>query len=281
MTWTWGWKCLGGTRVCSYRRSGPGGGSRRGFLLPKSAVKALKAGNGDCRNTFWTSEYPPARGWTGPRTGSSSPEAHVPTIAEGTVIRLGSALVLVALIELMGPIAPVYATALDLSLFVGVRVPYREPYSRAHGAEPELALDASLGGKHWPLLIALYLAASYDEHKATVWPPGEDFLSGKHEVTTLELGAGVRKIWAGGGFRPHVAGGLAFGHVDVQAKVFSYESSSQASGWGPWVAGGGSWPIGTSWNLGFAGRYSTIGGNSSAGGTHLGLALGWSRGTAR
>ena len=124
----------------------------------------------------------------------------------------------------------------------------------------------------WPISIAIDLLGSLDE---------ETLLGIKTEASTTEFDVGIRKIWevSGSSIRPFVGGGLAFVSAEIKTTdIFSV--SVDDSGTGIWFNGGVYWTLGQSFNLGLQARYSRaevsfFGRDAEAGGTSLGLMLGY------
>jgi hypothetical protein len=126
-------------------------------------------------------------------------------------------LLVIFLLSYVSPFIPADAAAQNVSLLLGARVPPNK-FSESIGVQPELALHVSHQPRSWALGIDAYLAGSFGDQHATVWPPGDDFVRGSFRMITLETGLGVRREGRGAGMRVHVAGGWALSHVQTQER---------------------------------------------------------------
>jgi opacity protein-like surface antigen len=159
-----------------------------------------------------------------------------------------------------------------------------------------LGAEASWGLKRWPVLLALDVLqtsndASQSGYQPFTYGPNANF---ETEASTWELGFGLRtapyKRW---GLRPYVGAGGALIRATANAQVVNREDpeapillstmGDNASAFGYWVGGGFLWGIGKRLDLGLTFRYSkaqvdltNFGLKLEAGGTHVGLAVGWS-----
>jgi opacity protein-like surface antigen len=150
-------------------------------------------------------------------------------------------------------------------------------------------------GKHeWPVMLAVDILGSAADDTFSYYYYDYAYSYGYNEdvdfhASTFELDLGARKTWefANSNIRPYIGGGLAgiSGHVSVDVDTpFGSASDSQSdTGLGYWVGGGIYWKLGQKLNLGFNARYSSADvefdrfdtGKVDAGGTHVGLLLGW------
>lgn len=153
--------------------------------------------------------------------------------------------------------------------------------------QSEFGAVMSFGREGWPVFIAVDILASADDGTL------DDDVLGPVDVTaaTVEVAAGVRKIWDRHGAYPYVGGGLAAvgAAVELDSDLFPGDPDSDAddSAIGPWVGGGVFWRLGPRFNLGFDVRWTAAKtdlvfdgatGTSSdieIGGLHYGLSLGF------
>lgn len=192
---------------------------------------------------------------------------------------------LVALLLLLcyEPLSPAISTAHELSLFLGSRFPHDES-GYPIGTQPELGLRSTYHPSTWPIGIDAYISGSYGDQDAMVFPPGDDFMSGKFRAITFETGLGVRKEWPLPGVRPYLSAGLAYAQVQLQARTVGWRGSYERyDAIGPWAGVGITWQLGDHTRLGISGRFSAIDdkrddpytGAVSGGGTHIGVHLAW------
>jgi len=137
--------------------------------------------------------------------------------------------------------------------------------------QAEFGAEVSFGKDGWPISIAIDLLGAASEETEG----GIDF-----EGRTSELGVGVRKIWEVGRTRPYVGGGIALVNAEIEADVPGPNISEDDEGIGAWVGGGVFWRLGSRFNIGVAARFSKaevtlFGEDVEAGGTHVGILLGW------
>jgi hypothetical protein len=138
-------------------------------------------------------------------------------------------------------------------------------------SQGEFGVEVTWGGSHWPIRIATdYLASTREDNL-----PGTGL---RVQGTTWEWAFGVRKVWENKAVRPYVGGGLMMAAAQSEVKTIGKEDDF---GFGAWVGGGVFWRLGTRFNIGVAGRISgakvDLGSATGvqAGGSHLGLILGW------
>lgn len=142
----------------------------------------------------------------------------------------------------------------DLTWSLGARRP------SAEGSETQagISFDLSAGGRRWPVHPAGYVAGFTRSRNETLWPPNEDYISGKRRVLATELGIGIIRTWTVGSFSPYMAGGVC--RVNVRVKdsgtYVSYEEAHEASGSGGWVNAGGFWRLGSGLRFGAGARLS-------------------------
>lgn len=178
-------------------------------------------------------------------------------------------------------------------------------------SQPAIGVELTWGREGWPALIALDVLHSYDDGVQR-YPANQLFqiprTDVRRRVRTLEIGLGARRSWNVKGFSPHLGAGGSWvrGH-------FAFEMSNPDQGaygapgprigdkrttLGFWVGGGLYRPLGPRLQIGLAGRYSKAkltfsewsqvrgeqGGyvfvpdanEVEAGGSHIGVAVGWS-----
>lgn len=132
----------------------------------------------------------------------------------------------------------------------------------------EYGIGANFGGVDWPVMIAVDVLLSSDDHTYR-YDIGYDYIvSYKFETDGTEFDLGVRKFWdVSEKFQPYVGGGLAFIKQDAKISVtypeilrisqYVTESISfDDSGTGYWLNGGVNWLITPKLYLGLDVRYS-------------------------
>jgi len=176
-----------------------------------------------------------------------------PLSESGMTQRPSAAAVLLLTYTLLAPRLAIAAG--DLTWSLGARRP------TAEGSETQagISFDLSAGGKQWPVHPAGYVAGFMTRSQnVTLWPPNDDFISGKRRVITTELGVGITRTWTVGSFSPYLAGGVC--RVNVLWKdtgtYVSYEAAHEASGSGGWVNAGGFWRLGSGLRFGAGARLS-------------------------
>ena len=177
--------------------------------------------------------------------------------------------------------------------------------------QPALGIETTWGRESWPVWIALDLLHSYDDGLqrfpgislgSLVIPPADV----RRRARTVEIGLGVRRSWQVKGLSPYLGAGGAWVWTTVDYQMSDPSQSQfgapgghvggQDSAPGIWAGGGLVRPVGRRFQIGLSGRYSkakvtiprsTVAGQHGgytftpgtteveAGGTHVGLAVGW------
>jgi hypothetical protein len=177
--------------------------------------------------------------------------------------------------------------------------------------QPALGIETSWGREGWPVQIAFDILHSYDDGLqrfpaislgSLVIPPADV----RRRARTVEIGLGARRSWQVKGFSPYVGAGGAWIWTTVDYQMSDPSQGQfgapvthvggQDSAPGFWAGGGLFRPIGRRFQIGIAGRYSkatvtlprsTVEGQQGgyrftgrdtqveAGGTHVGLVVGW------
>jgi hypothetical protein len=147
----------------------------------------------------------------------------------------------------------------------------------------EFALMTTFGSEKWPVQIALdALGTANSEDTFNLVTPGIDTRGRRLVHGTTEFDFGVRKIWEKGRMRPFVGGGFAvIGATQERLGPEATVLSDSDSGGGMWIDGGIFWRFAQYFNLGVEGRISAaevtlFDEKVQAGGSHLGLILGFS-----
>ena len=176
-------------------------------------------------------------------------------------------------------LTPHAAAAQDVGLFLGAKFPDND-YGVPIGTQPELRVSAAIGPASWWLKPVAFLAGSYGREVATVWPPFEDYVTGKFEMAAIETGLGGRRTFGEGDTRVYVEGGLELAFLQGRSRTSWWTGpTSRSQALGAWAGAGVSWPIDGGFRLGVSGRFSAVeskGSYISGGGIHLGLDLLWS-----
>lgn len=177
--------------------------------------------------------------------------------------------------------------------------------------QPALGIEFTWGREGWPVLVALDVLHSYDDGLqrfpgislgTLVIPPADV----RRRARTVEVGLGARRSWQVKGFSPYLGAGGAWIWATVNYEMSDPSQGQfgtpvthvggQGSAPGFWAGGGLFRPIGRRFQIGLAGRYSkakvtlprpTVEGQQGgyhftggdiqveAGGTHVGLIVGW------
>jgi len=142
--------------------------------------------------------------------------------------------------------------------------------------QPEAGVELTWGDSLWPILIATDILRSSDDGTVDAFPIGKIDIEG----STIELDVGMRKIWEKENVRPFLGGGIAVARAKIGFDALGLSFSEDGDGVGAWIGGGVFWRVGSRVNLGISGRFSSVdvtidGEDFKAGGSHLGLLLGW------
>jgi len=139
---------------------------------------------------------------------------------------------------------------------------------------PEIGVHLSVGRSEWPVKMAVDFLYAYDSDT--------DEVEVEREGSTFELGLGVRKFWSvwGDRFQPFVGGGLTPIKLEQKATAGGFSRDDDQLAMGPWVDCGILWTVRKKFSLGLDLRWSMgksqlRGTDVDAGGTHVGLLLGW------
>lgn len=158
----------------------------------------------------------------------------------------------------------------NVNLFIGQKALEKDDWEPLE-KQLEVGLMFDIGGKDWPVNIALDILGSADVTT----------IAGI-EVTgsTSEFDIGIRKSFLDGNFHPYVGGGLAFIQTEIEGTYGGITVSDDDSGVGLWVSGGLYYSIIEQINVGFDLRYSKakttmFDYEGEAGGTHFGLFAGY------
>jgi hypothetical protein len=169
----------------------------------------------------------------------------------------------------------------NLNFTLGAKVLDKDDWEPAH-EHGAIGLHYDFRNVDWPISIALGLIYSRGD--------GNIFLFNdvyKVELDTLEIRAGIRKIWEPTStMRPFVGGGFAAIRADLEVSD-RYGNSVGIDDWGYgwWISGGIYWKLLDRLNLGFDVGYSWAEveyddgyyrATANAGGGHAGLLLGFS-----
>jgi hypothetical protein len=165
----------------------------------------------------------------------------------------------------------------NVNVFLGAKSLDSDDWAPAddHG---EVGLLVDFKKDTWPVSMAIDLLNSSSEDTDIDPFTGIAF---DFEAETTELNVGVRKIWDQSTYiRPYLGGGLAVIKAEVKASAFGASFSDDDNSLGIWLNGGVYWTLARVFNLGLDLRYSkaevTIAGvDADAGGTHVGLLLGY------
>ncbi len=142
--------------------------------------------------------------------------------------------------------------------------------------QQEFGVLVDFGGKDWPVHIAVDVLRSETDETFDLGT-NQLKLTGK----TQEINVGIRKIWdLNNEARPYVGVGVANIEGDLETEVFGVPVSVDDSAIGYWVNVGIFGTLAKHFNIGLDLRYSaadlTIEGvDIQAGGTHIGLLLGY------
>ena len=165
---------------------------------------------------------------------------------------------------------PANAWTGNANAFFGQKTLDKEDWEPAD-KQLELGVLVDFKQSQWPVSIAIDLLTSRDE----VTVSGVDI-----EARTSEFDIGVRKIWqvSDSSIRPYIGGGIAF--ISAETKETSTNASVNDTEAGLWLNGGIYWTLTQYFNLGFDLRYSQadvsfFGTDVEAGGTHVGVILGY------
>ena len=136
-----------------------------------------------------------------------------------------------------------------------------------------IAVDAMWGRRNWPALLTTYVSASSGKGRNSLWTDVRE--------SVQEAGIGLTKSWMTGSFHPRLGAGVSriWEKTHIEKSVDSEDRRFEETGMRPWVAWGGSWSVGSGFELGAAVRASELGHtNVSLGGWHVGLTIGrrWS-----
>ena len=183
--------------------------------------------------------------------------------------RHGKLMLLVIVLSLTAPSLALSGTG-NVNFFLGQKYLKESDWEPVED-QPEFGAEISFGGESWPVLIAVDVFGSTNEETIS----GIDI-----EGSTAEIGVGVRRIWEPGRTRPYIGGGLALVVAEFEGRFSGVTLSEDDTGIGAWVGGGVFWRLGSRFNLGIAARYSKaevtiFGVDAEAGGTHVGILLGW------
>lgn len=158
----------------------------------------------------------------------------------------------------------------NVNVFLGQKQLDDDDWGRLDDQD-ELGLLFDFAQKSWPINIAIDLLGSRESASYA----GYD-VDGK----TTEFCVGVRKIFIldqSAIFKPYVGGGLAFIGAELEDE---FGHSEDDNGAGIWLNAGGYFTLSQHFNIGLDLRYSkaevTLSGEEvEAGGTHIGLILGY------
>lgn len=154
----------------------------------------------------------------------------------------------------------------DVNAFGGRKMLDEEDWE-ALAVHNEIGATGTFGPPNWPVHVALEAYGSRAAHAKT-------------STTTVEIGAGVRRIFDFGAIRPYVGLGVEGARADyiveVDEEVFETEADR---GIGAWIGGCASFRFGNYGNVGVLVRYSTaeveLGARTvDAGGLHVGVTIG-------
>lgn len=168
----------------------------------------------------------------------------------------------------------------DVSFILGVKALDESDWEPVD-QQAEFAAAVSWGKKDWPVRIATDLVGTAQEKNISQFDPEFGFFSGDLTGSTSELAFGVRKVWTVGNARPFVGGGLAFIRGEIKFSVSGFDVSQSDTAVGPWIDGGAFWRLGKRFDIGVEARISRAkiepvsGIEMEAGGSHLGLILGF------
>ncbi len=138
--------------------------------------------------------------------------------------------------------------------------------------QQSIVLETAWGRADWPVLVALDAGLSKD--RSTV-----DTI--EFEGRTLELSLGVRRWFRDGRFRPYVGAGGSFVQAEIEANGFGEVPEDDDSATGFWLGAGLTWRVVSRLDIGLTARYSSAevtlaGVDGDAGGTTVGVSVGWS-----
>lgn len=168
----------------------------------------------------------------------------------------------------------------NINAFLGAKGLDSDDWMADAHSEGGVLLD--FGGEGWPFLIAVDMLGSRGDYDGYVYFPKRNSINYYQEdVRTRELNLGVRHYWDGpGNMHPYLGGGLAFIHLDAEAKIDGTKTLDESGdGSGLWLGGGIQWRF-DQFNLGFSVRASSAevsldSGNYQGGGGHTALILGY------
>ncbi len=131
-------------------------------------------------------------------------------------------------------------------------------------------IEATWGGSEWPFHIATDVYYSTDE---------EDNSSLDADVTTIEVGLGIREIRTLDNFNWYLGVGIGLIQAELEIETSSGEFEEDDSGIGGWASAGVFWRFGSHFNVGVGIRYSKadvdlFGEEFDAGGFNYGILLG-------
>jgi hypothetical protein len=186
---------------------------------------------------------------------------------------LQRSLAVVAWIAVLAVAAPVSAEG-DVNFFLGGKKLDDDDWSDSDvdvSEQGEFGAQISVGKAAWPVRIAIDVLGSSKEDEIGLLD-----VEGK----TSEIALGVRKIWTKGKVRPFVGGGLVHVSAEGEFAAGGFDVSDDDSAGGLWADGGVFWRLGQRFNIGFDVRLSAaevelFQVDTEAGGSHLGLLLGW------
>lgn len=160
---------------------------------------------------------------------------------------------------------------------LGVRYPERASSEDGIGRQWAASFDLTAGSSSWPVWIHLYSMGSRDEWQERIeTPDSPGFFYAQRWVVTLENGVGVNKTWSTARLRPYLAaGGMLV--TELHGSTYGEDEIVWKHGVGGWGMGGAFYRIGSRMNLGASVRFSVseVEGDDPAGGTQVGLTLGW------
>ena len=158
----------------------------------------------------------------------------------------------------------------NVNLFVGQKTLEKDDWKPLE-KQTEVGIMFDIGGKDWPVNIALDILVSTDE----------DTISGVNiEATMTEFDIGIRKSFLDGNFHPQIGGGLAFINAELKGTYLGPTVSDDDTGVGFWASGGLYYSIIQHINVGLDLRYSYAKGTlfdveGDSGGTHIGVFAGY------